>query len=487
MKAALTRITGFLLALAIGVSAVGADSEQRPLRLPDIGDPAGRTLTVGQEKRLGDSLIREVRQRIPISDDAELRHYIQDLGNRLLASADNPGFDFEFFVVDSPTVNAFAMPGGYIGMNSGLIMRTQSESELAAVMAHEIAHVTQRHIARTLDATRGSGLRTLGIIMAAILLGMQDPDAGSAAAMAGIAGSIQEQIDYTRAHEREADNIGIQILADAGLDPHGMPRFFERLEQATRFLDRPPEYLSTHPVTENRISDSRARAQAYGDRESQESPMYAFMRARLIANKADTAGSAERHFRAALDNAGSDEERAYAEYGLALAMIRHERFDRANELLEQTLETLGEHVPLYSAMAVAAREDGRLSESIDLYELGLSLFPNNYPLTVGLAEALLEDNRAGEARELVRRKLQRDGPDPHLYRLHGQAAAEAGRPHEGRLAMAEHYQMYGRLQLAVEQLNQVIDAADADINTRSRAIARRQELVRLFEEQSEFR
>ena len=487
MKSLLTHLTVFLIALAIGITAVGADSERSPIRLPDIGDPAGRTLTVSQEKRLGDSLIREVRQRIPLSDDPELRHYIQDLGNRLLASADNPGFDFEFFVVDSGTVNAFAMPGGNIGMNSGLIMRTQSESELAAVMAHEIAHVTQRHIARTLDATRGSGLRTLGIIMAAILLGMQDPEMGQAAAMTGIAGSIQEQINYTRAHEREADNIGMQILAGAGLDPHGMPRFFERLQQATRFLDRPPEYLSTHPVTDNRISDSRARAQAYGERESTESPMFDFMRARLIAQKADSGEAAERHFRAAMENAESDEQRAYAEYGYALALMRKDRFTDAEQTLERVMDTLGEHVPIFSAMATAAREDGRLSESISRYELGLSLFPHNYPLTVGLAEALLEADEPMEARELVRRQLQRSGPDAHLYRLHGQAAAEAGRPHEGRLAMAEHYQMYGRLQLAVEQLNQVIDASDADINTRSRAISRRDQLVQLFETQSEFR
>lgn len=487
MKSLLIHCTVFLLALATGISAVAADGERSPIRLPDIGDPAGRTLTVSQEKRLGDGLIREVRQRIPLSDDPELRHYIQDLGDRLLASADNPGFDFEFFVVDSNTVNAFAMPGGYIGMNSGLIMRTQNESELAAVMAHEIAHVTQRHIARTLDATRGSGLRTLGIIMAAILLGMQDPEMGQAAAMTGIAGSIQEQIDYTRAHEREADNIGIQILAGAGLDPHGMPRFFERLQQATRFLDRPPEYLSTHPVTENRISDSRARAQAYGERESNESPMFGFMRARLIAQQADSGDAAERHFRAAMENADSDEQRAYAEYGHAIALIRKQRFTEAEQTLEGVMDSLGEHVPIFSAMATAAREDGRLSDSISLYELALSLFPQNYPLTVGLAEALLEADEPMEARELVRRQLRRSGPDAHLYRLHGQAATEAGRPHEGRLAMAEHYQMYGRLQLAVEQLNQVIDAADAEINIRSRAISRRDELVRLFEAQSEFR
>jgi len=448
------------------------------LRLPDIGDPAGRTLSVSQERRLGESLIREVRQRVPLSDDPELRHYIQDLGNRLLSQVEGPDFAFEFFVVESSAINAFAMPGGYIGINSGLIMRSQSESELAAVMAHEIAHVTQRHIARSLDASRGSGLRTLGIIMAAILLGMQDPEAGSAAVMAGVAGSIQDQINYTRAHEREADNIGIRILAGAGLDPQGMPRFFERLDQATQYMERPPEFLSTHPVTQSRIADSRARAQSYGQVEANESAMFGFMRARLIAARAESPESAERHFRAAADNGQAS---ADARYGLALALIKQNKGKEARQLLEKLLESEGEHVPFYIALGHAQRVAGNHEESRNILRLGLTLFPENYPLTVELANALIQDDKPDEARELVRRHLQRHGPDVHLYRLHGQSAALAGRPHEGKMAMAEYYQMNGQLRLAVDQLNQVVDASDAEISDRSRAVSRRQELTRLFE------
>ncbi len=469
----------FVMLLAAAVTAV-ADTGHRDTRLPDIGDPASRTLSVSQEKRLGEELIREVRQRVPISDDAEVRHYIQDLGNRLLSHAETPDFDFEFFVVDSNTINAFAMPGGYIGINTGLIMRTENESELAAVMAHEIAHVTQRHIARSLDATRGSGLRTLGILLAAILLGVHDPDMGSAAAMAGMAGSIQEQINYTRAHEREADNIGIRILASAGLDPEGMPRFFERLDQATQYADRPPEFLSTHPVTQNRIAESRSRAQSYGRTEVRESEMFNFMRARLVVAKADDADSAIRHFRAASDN-GDGVTRLAARYGLALAHIRKGDADQAMDIINELLESDDGHVPLYMALAEAQREADRYDDAISTYELALTLFPENYPVTIGLAEALIHNNRADEARDLVRRQIRRRGPDMDLYRLQARAAAAAGRPFESRLAMAEYYQMSGRFRLAVDQLNQIIDSPDAEINDRSRAVSRRQEIVRLFE------
>lgn len=456
------------------------ETDSGQLQLPDIGDPASQTLSVSQERRLGEELIREVRQRVPLSEDPELRYYVQDLGNRLLSHTETPDFPFEFFVVDSPAINAFAMPGGYIGVNSGLIMRAQSESELAAVMAHEIAHISQRHIARSLDASRGSGLRTLGILVAAILLGMQDPDMGSAAAMAGMAGSIQDQINYTRTNEREADNIGIRILAAAGLDPEGMPRFFERLEQATQYMDRPPEFLSTHPITQNRISDSRARAQRYGRVEIRESPMFGFMRARLIASKANSPDEAERHFRAALDGE-RDEQHSAALYGLSLTLLQQDKTDEARQLLEDLLDAEGEYVPFYTALAQVAQQAGKTEQRLELYRLGLTLFPENYPLTVGLADTLIHNDQTDEARSLLRRHLQRHGPDLHLYRLHAQAAAAAGRSHESKLAMAEYYQMHGQFRLAVDQLNQVADAADADINDRSRAVSRRQELIRQFE------
>lgn len=486
-----TLIAVFLLVTATGVMAQSHGNVASPdasgdeqVRLPDMGDPASRTLSVAQERKLGEELIREVRLRVPISDDAEVRHYIQDLGQRLLSHADGPDFAYEFFVVESNAINAFAMPGGRVGINSGLIVRSRSESELAAVMAHEIAHVTQRHIARSMDAGRGSGLQMIGVMIAAILLGMQDADMGSAAAMAGMAGSVQSQINYTRTHEREADNIGIGILAGAGLDPDGMPRFFERLQQATQYLERPPEFLSTHPVTENRIADSRARAQSYRDTDVRESAMFGFMRARLIRSGADTPENAERHFRDAMEDS-EGRQLAAAKYGLALTLIDLDRPAEARRLLEELLDSEGEYVPFYTAMAEAERAAGNLEEGRELYRLGLTLFPENYPLTLKLAETLIQDGQPDEARELVRQHLRRHGPDPHLHQLHARAAAASDRPHESKLAMAEFYQMNGQIRLAVDQLNQVANAPDAALNDRSRAVSRRQELVRLFEDQDQ--
>ncbi len=473
----MTRIVVLLLGLLLGCG-LAAETNRSDIRLPDMGDAASRSLSLSQENRLGRELIREVRMRLPLERDPEVRSYIQELGHRLLAHADGPEFHYQFFVVDSPAINAFAMPGGNVGINSGLILRTRSESELGGVMAHELAHVTQRHIARRLDAQRGAGFRTLGVLMAAILLGMQDPEVGSAAAMTGLAGSIQEELNFSREHEREADNIGLQILARAELDPEGMPRFFERLQQATQYQSRPPEYLSTHPVTENRISDTRARARQLGTREVRESATYAMIRTKLLVTRAQTPDAAIRHFRAQLDN-GDDPHTA--RFGLALALTEAGDAHEAVELVEHLIHEHGEYVPYYLALARAQWAAGDEEQALDTFALILELFPDNYPTVYYYAEALHEAGRVHDARSILRRQLQRGGPDPALYQRLAQVSSEAGLPHESRLAMAEYYQMHGQLRLAIEQLNQVIDARDAELYDKSRALSRRHELVNDYE------
>ncbi len=475
------RLLAILLAFSLAIP-LSAGAERDSVRLPELGDSASRSLSVSQERRLGEELIREVRQRVPLHADPEVQYYIADLGQRLLAHADGPDFQYNFFVVDSPAINAFAMPGGNIGINTGLIVRTESESELAGVMAHEIAHVTQRHIARRLEAQRGSGFRTLGIIMAAILMGMHDPEMGSAAAMTGMAGSVQEQLNYSRNHEREADNIGMRILADSGLDPEGMPRFFERLQQATQFQSRPPEFLSTHPVTENRIAESRARAQSYSQREVRESPLYGMVRARLLVQRTSDAQDAVRHFRSVLED---DADNAYARYGLALALTETGDTGQAKALLQELMDDKGEQVFYFSALARAQWAGGEREPALDTFRLALDLFPDNYPLAYGYAEKLLQADKADEARSVIQRQLRRgSGSEPALYRLLAQAATDAGRPHESRLAMAEYYQLHGQLRLAIEQLNQVIDGADSGLYDQSRAVSRRQELVRAYQDRN---
>lgn len=460
----------FVIAIAGGAFApAGAAND---LRLPDLGSAASGTLSVAEEKRLGRELIREVRRRVPIVDDPELRDYVQDLGERLVSRANTPDMAYEFFVVDSPAINAFAMPGGYIGINRGLIEETRSESELAAVMAHEIAHVTQRHIARRMADSEGAGLQTLGIILAAILMGTQDAQMGSAAAIGGMAGSIQQQLNYSRSHEREADNMGIRILADAGLDPEGMPQFFERLARATRHQQRPPEFLSSHPVTESRIAESRSRARGIGETDTQESTTFGLMRAKLLVARANDPEAAIRHFEA--DEGGVGLDATAKRFGLALAHLEDADLDQAEQALEELLDEQGEHAAFYIALARVDRERGNDEAALERLQLGLDLYPGDYALTIHAAHALLRLDRPMDARALVREQIRRYGGDGALHRLHAEAATEAGLDYEGMLALGEHYYYEGDLRQALEQLNRVADASQADVQQRSRAVSRRQ-------------
>ncbi len=478
------RLLSALLVVLIGTLGSGAVTTDDRMRLPDLGDPASETLSVAEERLLGQQLIREVRLRVPMSDDPELRHYIQDLGQRLAARADTPDMDYNFFVVESPAINAFAMPGGHIGINRGLIERTRSESELAGVMAHEIAHVSQRHIARRLDDTRGGGLQTLGIVLAAILMGTQDADLGSAAAIGGMAGSIQEQLNYSRAHEREADNIGIRILADAGLDPEGMPRFFERLAEAHQHQQRPPEYLSTHPVTESRIAESRARARGLANGTPEESVTFGLLRAKLLVARAADAEAAIRHFEAELEDGDIGGERAVAaRFGLALARLEDERPEEAIEAIEALIEDEGEHPSYFIALARAQHAADRPEAALETLTLGLELFPGHYPLSVYTARQQLRLDKPMEARELVRRQIQRHGGDGALHRLHAEAASAAGLEYESMLAMGEHYYFQGNLRLALDQLDRVANAAEAEVQQRSRAVSRQRDIRRELESQ----
>jgi predicted Zn-dependent protease len=218
--------------------------------LPDLGDVSQSDFSPVQERRMGDSIMREIRSDRSYSDDAEAVDYLNTLGYRLVSASPDTRQDFDFFLILDPQVNAFALPGGFIGVNSGLILAAQSESELAGVMSHEIAHVTQRHIARMLSAQKQAQLISLAGLALAILAARANSDLAQAALVGSQANYIQTALNFTRDNEREADRVGFQILERAGFDPHGIPLFFERLQRSTRFHEGgAPSYLRTHPLT----------------------------------------------------------------------------------------------------------------------------------------------------------------------------------------------------------------------------------------------
>jgi predicted Zn-dependent protease len=273
-----------LLCAALGLCPSLVSSDVSGTDLPDFGDSSGSLISPTQELEFGEAFMRSVRAQATLVSDPDLNRYIRRLGDRLVGNSDAPGYPFTFFIVQDSAINAFAGPGGYIGVHTGLILAARNESELAGVMAHEIAHVTQRHLLRAYEAANQLSLPTAAATIAAILLGVAtNSDAGIAAASAIQAGSIQYQLNFTRANEKEADRIGIQTLGRSGIDPFGMPSFFERLYQSTRLYGAAniPEFLSTHPVTTDRIAESMQRAEQQGRGKELDSLEFQLQRARL--------------------------------------------------------------------------------------------------------------------------------------------------------------------------------------------------------------
>lgn len=433
-----------------------------------MGNPADSVMTPNSEAQFGAELMREVRRQLPLVSDPEIVDYVEDLGRRLTSHADTPEFSYHFFVVDAPGINAFAMPGGYVGINAGLILAADTESQLAGVMAHEIAHVGQRHMARQMAAAQRINARTVALVLAGLLLGTQDPEAGSAAVMSGVAGAREQQLAYSRDHESEADRVGMQILYNAGFDPGGMGELFERLIRASRYQDSPPPFLSTHPLTESRVAEANARAERLPRQDTFSTGLFDLMRAKLQVINAETAQAAIDQF----EQAGNGQSRSAANrYGLALALKRAGEYQRAEDMLNQLIEAEGERLPYLLARAELAKAAGRTKASIDHFADALSLYPDSYALRFRYVEALVAAGRDGDAMDEVDQLLRDHGERPAALRLKADAADQAGESVEAKLAMARYYRLLGDLRSAVSQVRQVRDSPYASDIQRSRARA----------------
>lgn len=428
------------------------------LDLPNMGDTSGAIVSPDEERRLGEELMRRIRQSLLLIEDPEITEYIQSLGYQLVANSDTPAQDFTFFVINDTSINAFAAPGGFIGINSGLILTTESESELASVMAHEIVHVTQHHLARAIEKANKMNLPATAALIAAIILAGKNTQLGQAAIMTSMAGNTQNQLNFTRAHEQEADRLGMEILADAGFNPQSMPTFFEKLQQASRFYDnRLPELLKTHPVTLSRIADSRNRAEQYPVKKKfMENDAYRLIQAKLRVLSSENPTIYIKDFenitksnRATIKGQGTDPEY----YGYALALLAANRYNDARTQIEKLLEKEPEKIPYIIARAKLDMADRHLSEALQNLSAALDLYPHNHPLTVVYANALLESGQAGAARILLKEHVRRISKDPTLYALLARAEVDAGYKADSHQSLAEYYYLSGEIHSAIEQLN----------------------------------
>jgi predicted Zn-dependent protease len=431
--------------------------------LPDMGASSETLFSPEEEKRLGEAFYRNLHQHVKISQDPEIQDYIASLGGRLVTHSDMANRTFRFFVVVQPNINAFAGPAGYIGVNSGLILATQSESELAAVLAHEIAHVTQHHLQRAFAAARRMTLPLAAATLAAILIGTQTPELGQAAIIAVQAGSLQHQINFTRSHEQEADRVGIQLLAESGFDPRSMPLFFERLQQSSRFFGQDiPEFLRTHPVTSARIADTRARAETFPYRQYLDSFSYLLTKTKLQVLTAPELDALQKSF-AAQRQQGTEEAKAAASYGLALVLKAKNQLEPSRQMLAALLDRFPDQPQFIHALAQVELALGQTEQGLKRYQTALDRFPAARVLQLEYAEALLEAKHFEAARQLLEPLvLTHASQQPLLFKLLSHAYAGLNQLAQSQRYLAEYHYASGDIKQAIEHATIALKLAQGD-------------------------
>jgi len=424
------------------------------IALPEIGDSAGALISPRQEYQIGLGFYWRLQQSIDLVSDPEVNSYLQGLGYRLVANSDAPHLPFTFFMVPDSSVNAFAAPGGFIGVNSGLLLTSQREDEVASVLAHEIAHVTQRHLLRSFEKADQMSIPMTIALIAAALLGAADPQMGAAAVMAVQAGGVQSQINFTRANEAEADNLGMHTLVRSGFDALAMPAFFERLQQASRFYtgNAMPEFLRTHPVTTSRIAEARGRAVTYPlVPQVSDTLQFYLMREKLRVMATINLTQLTQYYANAVKT-GNSLNMTATQYGYSLALAAVGDYVQSRKIITKLIEQDDDRLSYQLALADIEIAVGRLSIALEIYQENQKLYPDDQALSLEQVGALLQANLPEQAEKLLLRQLDLGAPSQQLYKLLAQAKGDMGKKSQAHSWLAEYYYISGRLEQAADQL-----------------------------------
>jgi len=466
-----------LLTALVGVALPLAAAE-----LPDFGTPADAALSKSREAQIGRGAMLQLRNAGVVVDDPFLTEYVESLGSQLATHVNDGEFNFNFFLVKDDSINAFALPGGFVGVNSGLILASANEDELAGVLAHEISHVTQRHVARGALDNQRSSIMSLAAMLAAIVLGAAT-DAGGEAITGAVTGAqalaAQRQINFTRSHEYEADRVGIDLLASSGFDPNGMSSFFETLSRrygsSTQYV---PALLQTHPVTTERVAEARGRARQLPRVTHESSMTYSLTKARLVALNAPTPEAAFAAFRDKADSDGPADR-----YGLALASMRMALNDDAELLFRGLVADYPNVMAFRVGQAEAMAASGATTTALQMYADAIRLFPRNGPLTTSYAETLIAAGKAAEAHELLLDLLNNVPATPEQLRLIARAANAEGDVANAYFYMSYYYVSIANLPFAIGQVRLALETPNVHEVDRARFRARLDQLIEYLPEE----
>jgi predicted Zn-dependent protease len=491
-------------AAALAIAAPGPLAKPDNTNLPTLGDTARQDLSPVLERRLGEEIMNDIRRDHDYLDDDPILEYLNNFGNVLVEAA--PGargesnFDFFFFAVRDPMLNAFALPGGFIAVHSALLIAAQNESELASVMSHEIGHVEQRHIARMLGQQRQDALLPLAALILAALAAKASPDAAMGVIMGGQGLAIQRQLSFSRDAEREADRVGFQIMRAAGFDTSGMVSFFKRLQSSTKLYGEVPAYLSNHPLTGERIADIQARIRDVPKQSRTDSIEFHLVRARArvlqdlgVQGRADTRAA----FEAQLGQPTRQQQVA-AQYGLAFLALQQGELEKAQIWLDKARATMkprpgvlsAEHpgtdgAAMFAGLALEielapGQPAAVVQQAVKDADQARQQFPLSRPIARQYADALIAAGKYDEAARYLRDQVQQYRAEPKLYERLAKTYSAQGKVALQHMALAESYALAGALPAAVDQLDIARKAGDvsfydqAVIDAREREIKQKQ-------------
>ena len=470
----------FGLVALVGCTSLASVAQTDRLELPDMGASADTILSRAEEAEYAKALVRQMRAYEVLNEDPLISAYFEDMGFRLAANSDRPDKPFTFVVINQDVVNAFAAPGGVVALYSGLILAADDENEVAGVLAHEIAHITQQHLYRALENQQAMTVPLALAMLGLILVGGGSGEAIQGALIGAQAAAQQASIYFTRQNETEADRIGIRTLSRAGYNPIGMVEFFEKMGRITRAGgEGPPEFLRTHPVSVSRISEAKNRAENMPKSEPSDGRDFYLVQARLRAMIEEYPDKALEFFNHRIDRADTSQaESDSLYYGSAIALQRKGDYQEARKLLE-SLMAREQHVAYELQLADLDLDSGHEQAALDRLDDLYHSFPGNHAISLQYSRALLKNRDPGQAETasvILRRQLLTHSDDPMLYELYARASNTADDFIRAKEAIAESYYLRGGTHEAVLQLQELAGRDDLDYYQRARITDRLNEL-----------
>jgi predicted Zn-dependent protease len=444
-----------LASLLVSSLLVNPFTSHAEIELPNLGDTSSIMISPVQEKILGQRWLRAYRSQVPTSSDPLIIDYLEQIFARLLPYSQLDDKRIDLVVAQNNTLNAFAVPGNIIGVHTGLLNYAKTENQLAAVLAHEMGHLSQRHYARRLELQKNMMMPMLaGMLAGLVLAANSNSDAGMAAIMGTQAAAQQKSLAFSRQNEQEADRIGMQTMIQAGLDPHAAADMFEEMVRANRLNRRPPEYLLTHPVSETRVADARNRAMQYPRKPAIDDSEFQLMRTRVRVDAEETPQIAARMFKSELDR-----ESAYPDasrYGWVLALTKASQFEAAREALAPLLEKEPERITYQIMRADIEIAAERYKAGLEIIENQLQKHPDSYPLIIRHAEALMKAGIYQQCADILDRYSRKRSNDDYVWYLLAEVNGLAGNILGVHEARAEYFILNGVYDRAQIQLRNAL-------------------------------